>query len=345
MRSLAAPLTKLIVFAVVTVLLTGVLAATIAASDSGSQNGYSARFADASGLDEGDEVRMAGVRVGQVSGLEVAPDSTAVVRFDLAADRRLPADAQAVVKYRNLAGQRYLALDAQLEPNERKLPHGAEIPVHNTHPALNLTELFNGFKPLFQALEPQQINQLSGEIIQVLQGEGSTVESLLQHTASLTSTIARKDEVIGQVIDNLEQVVGTVNEQGPQLGQLIDSMQQLTSGFAEQREPIGQAVDSMGELSHVTGGLLEEARPPLKRDIAELDRLSGLLNSEQPELERQLRTVPHRLNELTRTVSYGSWFNFYLCRMSGTVGISDFNLKVPIIPVADTEMPERCSPE
>lgn len=343
MRSLAAPLTKLLVFAVVTVLLTAVLAATIAASNSGAKNEYTARFADASGLDEGDEVRMSGVRVGQVSGLEVAPDSSAVVEFDLTSERRLPADAQAIVKYRNLAGQRYLALDAQLEPNERKLPHGAEIPAENTHPALNLTELFNGFQPLFQALEPQQVNQLSGEIIQVLQGEGSTVESLLQHTASLTSTIARKDEVIGQVIDNLEQVIGTVNEQGPQLGQLIDSMQQLTSGFAGQREPIGQAVESMGELSHVTSGLLEQARPPLKRDIEQLDRVSGLLNSEEPELEHQLRTVPHRLNELTRTVSYGSWFNYYLCRMSGNIGISELNVNVPLLPIA--EMPERCYPE
>ncbi|MCI2418056.1 MCE family protein [Saccharopolyspora sp. K220] len=342
MRSITAPLIKLLLFAVVTITLTGVLAMTIAASTASSTESYRARFADASGLDVGDDVRIAGVKVGRVTELEVVDGRFALVHFDIDAQRRLPRDAAATVKYRNLAGQRYLALDAPLRDPADVLPPGGEIPLERTHPALNLTALFNGFKPLFQALSPQDVNQLSAEIVQVLQGEAGTVDSLLAHTASLTSTLARKDEVIGQVIDNLNAVLGTVNARGPQLGELITAMQQLTSGFAEARQPIGEAIAALDELSHTTAGLLEQARPPLRSSIAELNRVTTVLNAEQPKLERDLQTIPDRLNSLTRTVSYGSWFNFYLCRISGTVGISELNITVPIVPVPASEMPERC---
>ncbi|MGW1679287.1 MCE family protein [Saccharopolyspora sp. NPDC002376] len=342
MRSITAPLLKLGLFALVTVVLTSVLAMTIAAQTSSSSSTYTARFVDASGLNLGDDVRMAGVKVGRVTGLEVVDGKHALISFDIDADRRLPGDASATVKYRNLAGQRYLALDAAIRNPDDVLAPGGEIPLERTHPALNLTALFNGFKPLFQALSPQDVNQLSGEIVQVLQGESGTVDSLLAHTASLTTTLARKDEVIGQVIDNLNTAVGAVNARGPQLGDLINSLQQLTSGLAEQRKPVGEAISALDELAGTTGDLLAQGREPLRRNIVELDRVTGVLNADMPKLEHDLQTVPERLNALTRTVSYGSWFNFYLCRMSGTVGISDLNIKVPIVPVPFSEMPERC---
>lgn len=344
MRSITAPLLKLSLFALITLVLTGVLAMTIAASTSSASHRYTARFVDASGLDVGDDVRIAGVKVGRVTDLELVDGDQALVGFDVDSHRRLPADVSATVKYRNLAGQRYLSLDAALEGGEDVLPPGGEIPVERTHPSLNLTVLFNGFKPLFQALSPQDVNQLSAEIVQVLQGEAGTVDSILAHTASLTSTIARKDEVIGQVIDNLNTTISAVNARGPELGELIGSLQQLTTGLAEQREPVGEAIAALDELADTTGGLVDQAREPLRRDIVELDRLTSVLNAEMPKLEHDLQTVPDRLGALTRTVSYGSWFNFYLCRLSGTVGIAELDVKVPILPVPATEMPERCKP-
>ena len=78
-------------------------------------------------------------------------------------------------------GQRYVELAQGVGPVDGTLRPGATIPLERTTPALNLTQLFNGFQPLFQALSPKDVNQLSGEIIQVLQGEGTTVESLIRH--------------------------------------------------------------------------------------------------------------------------------------------------------------------
>jgi phospholipid/cholesterol/gamma-HCH transport system substrate-binding protein len=338
-------LIKILIFAVVTVVLTGILGATIANTNFGVTSGYTALFTDASGLNEGDDVRIVGVKVGQVGRITVAEGETnhAEVRFDIEASRKLPESVTATIKYRNLVGQRYLSLGTDVG-DEKVLPEGGTIPPGHTRPALNLTVLFNGFKPLFQALNPEDINKLSYEIIQVFQGEGGTISSLLSHTASLTTAIAGKDKVIGQVIDNLNNVLATVNGRGPQLANLIDQTQQLVTGLAEQRGPIGEAVAALGDLTVTTSGLLAGARPALQDDIGQIGLLSQNLDNSEQLVEHLLQVLPGNLEKFTRTLSYGSWFNYYLCGINGRIGISSLNIEVPIVPLPLSERPERCGP-
>ncbi|WP_040406060.1 MCE family protein [Amycolatopsis nigrescens] len=341
LRKTLPPLIKISVFAVVTVLLTAILGATIANTNFGSTSDYTARFTDASGLQEGDDVRIVGVKVGQVGSITVGEDDQAEVRFNVEAVRKLPESVTATIKYRNLVGQRYLSLGTNVT-GDGVLTPGGTIPAERTQPALNLTVLFNGFKPLFQALNPEEVNKLSYEIIQVFQGEGGTVRSLLTHTASVTSAIADKDKVIGQVIDNLNNVLGTVNARGPQLSNLIDQTQQLVTGLAEQRGPIGDAVSALGSLTEATAGLLTDARPPLKDDIDGLGKLSGNLADSRELLDELLQKMPGNLEKFTRTLSYGGWYNYYLCGLSGTIGISSLNLTLPFLPIPGTDQAERC---
>ena len=202
MRSLAAPLIKLGVFAAITIVATTLLAVTISNVNFNGAPGYTARFTDVTALNEGDDNRIAGVRVGQVDEIRVVDRRLAEVEFSLEGDRTLPASVTATIKYRNLVGQRYVSLEHGVGDASALRP-GDVIPLERTKPALDLTVLFNGFKPLFQALNPDDVNKLSNEIIQVLQGEGGTIDSLLRHTASLTSTLASRDQVIGEVITNL----------------------------------------------------------------------------------------------------------------------------------------------
>ncbi len=343
MRSVTGPSIKLAIFATVTVLLTGVLAATIANTGFGATSTYTAVFTDASGLAEGDDVRLRGVKVGRVASLEVLDDALAAVELEIESERRVPAAVTATIKYRNIIGQRYVAL-GETDAGGPALDPGATIPVERTKPALDLTALFNGFQPLFRALTPEDVNRLSFEIIQVFQGEGGTIESLLASTASLTSTIADRDAAIGEVIDNLNVVIGTVSARSPELSDLIGSLQQLVTGLAEQREPIGEAVEALGALTDTTAGLLGEARPALREDIAALGDLSGNLAAESPEVDRVLRGLAPKLESLSRTVSYGSWFNFYLCVIDGEVTVDDLSVAVPFVPAPATSMPERCGP-
>lgn len=312
--SLAGPIVKSIIFIVVTVLATIVLAISIANTGLGKTAGYNAKFTDVTGLNAGDSIRIAGVRIGQVDGISVSDRRVANVHFSIQSDRRLPASVTATIKYLNLVGQRYIELDQGVGPVDQTLAHGATIPLDRTTPALNLTELFNGFQPLFQALSPKDVNQLAGEIIQVLQGEGTTVDSLISTVASLTTTLAGKDQVIGQVIDNLTTVVTSINSRQGQFNDLITTLQQLVHGFAADRQPIGQSLTAISDLTTSTASLLGAARDPLRQDIFELGRLSNNLNSNQPLVEKFLQQLPNKMATIGRLASYGSWLNFYMCQ-------------------------------
>jgi phospholipid/cholesterol/gamma-HCH transport system substrate-binding protein len=342
-RGIAGPLTKLIIFTVVTVVATALLAVSIANVDLSDTTDYKARFTDATLLLPGDDVRIAGVRVGQVEDVGIVDRKQAEVTFSVSANRKLPKNVMAQIKFRNLVGQRYVSLTqgAGGDPNDTLTP-GDTIPLQHTRPALDLTELFNGFKPLFRALSPDDVNKLSYEIIQVLQGEGGTVESLLAHTASLTSAIAGKDKVIGEVINNLNSVLTTVNQRGQKLSDLIVTVQQLVSGLAADREPIGDAIDALGGLANTTAGLLTEAREPLKEDIAALGGLVNNLNDSESVVEHFIQVLPEKTAKLTRLVSYGSWFNFYLCSASGEVSIPGIITQPIDIPVTSATS-ARCT--
>ncbi|WP_019818426.1 MCE family protein [Saccharomonospora saliphila] len=340
MRGLAAPLTKLTVFVVVTVFFTAILGVSIAGVNLSDRVTYSARFSDVTMVNPGDDVRIAGVRVGQISEVRVVDRRQAELDFEVEKGRELPGNVTAALKFRNLVGQRYLALERPAEPTGTLEP-GETIPLEATRPAVDLTELFNGFRPLFRALEPEQVNTLSYEIIQVLQGEGGTVESLLAHTASLTTTLAEKDQVIGSVIDNLNGVLTTLNQRTPQLNDLITRLQEFVSGLAGDSEPIGQAITSLGELTRTTAGLLDDAREPLREDVEALGELAGNLNEHEAVVEHFLRFLPEKVNKLSNTASYGSWLNFYLCETHGSVrvpGLMSAPVDLPIQPVSR----ERC---
>ncbi len=195
MRGLLAPLLKLIAFIVVTVLVTGILALTIANIGASGGDSLKAMISDVTGLNKGDDVRVSGVRIGSVTEIKLinapgAQDAVAEVSMGLEKGRTLPVGSTATVKYRNIVGQRYIAMGRSDPAATQPMPNGAVIPLDRTTPALDLTVLFGGFKPLFQALDPGQVNQLSYEIVQVFQGEGGTVSSLISSTASLTNSIA-----------------------------------------------------------------------------------------------------------------------------------------------------------
>ncbi|MFE9905197.1 MCE family protein [Streptomyces achromogenes] len=313
-RSLAGPLLKSLAFVLVTGLATAVLGLSVA--DTGIGGGtttYRALFTDVTGLDEGAGVRISGVKVGEVTDVRVVHRRTAQVTFTVRADRRLPRSATAAVKYLNMVGQRYLALDRGTGDLTGTLEPGDTIPLERTTPALDLTLLFNGFKPLFEGLSPKDVDALAGSIVQVLQGEGATVDSLIRHVGSLSTTVAAKDKVIGEVVANLGTVLRTLNAREAGFDDLVATLRSLVTGFNDDRKPLGEAVQAMGELTTVTAGLLQDGRAPLKKDIRELGRLSTGLAGHTPQIEDFLDRSPAKMSALARLSSYGSWFNLYLC--------------------------------
>jgi phospholipid/cholesterol/gamma-HCH transport system substrate-binding protein len=302
---------KLIAFMVITSMLTFVLAATIGNFSAGKTTKYYALISDVTGVIAGNEVRIAGVKVGTVKGVAL-DGKTAKVTMRLEGGHKLTESNIVQVRYRNLVGERYLAI-VEGTGSATKLPDGATVPLERTRPALDLTVLFNGFRPLFTALDPKTINEVAFEVIKALQGEGGTVDALLARTASLTNTLADKDAVIGRVVDNLTAVLTTVDRRGTDLDTLLVQLRRLASGFADDRKSLGQSIEGISQLTDATAGLIQGIRPSLRADVAELRTLAATLDKDKAVIDGVLQRLPEKLNRIVATASYGGWFNFYLC--------------------------------
>jgi phospholipid/cholesterol/gamma-HCH transport system substrate-binding protein len=311
---------KLIIFAVIATLSTAVLAVTISNTQFVDTSSYHLIFTDAAGVIPGDEVRIAGVRVGQVDSIKLHDGDLAQVTISVVKSQRLPRSTQAQLRYRNLMGQRYVSL-TEGSGDGGYLSPGGVIPKEQTQPALDLTALFNGFRPLLRAIRPQDVNQLTYEIIEVLQGEGGTVNGLLGHIASLTQTLGDRDEVIGRVIDNLDRVIATIDARDAEVSSLIVNLRSLVSGLSGDRATISDSLVSVNQLINVTNGLLTDVRPPLKQDIAQLGQLSKVLAANGGQLDEAFAKMPTNFTLLDRVGSYGSWFNFYLCSLDAQIGL------------------------
>ena len=332
----ASDLTKLLIFIVVTTLATGVLVVTIGNLSFSGAHQYKAVFADATGVVKGDDIRVAGVKVGTVKDVAITDRTRALITFSVDDSTQVTGATHATIKYRNLVGQRYIALTQEVGATT-KLADGATIPISRTAPALDLTVLFNGFKPLFQALSPADINQLSYEIVQVFQGEGGTLESLLSHTASVTSTLADRDQVISALVDNLSEVLDHVADRDTQLNQLITTFRTFVSGLNTDRDAILGSLDQISQLSVQTASLVKGIRSPLVDDIANLRELTANIQRNRSELDRALQVMPIKLEKVGRTAIYGSWFNFYLCQFQGKVKLPGLT-----VPVTYNTGSERC---
>ena len=326
-----------------------VLAATIRPFSLGADHTtYTAVFSSASRVGPGDEVMVGGVRVGSVTDVGLAADATARISFEVEDDVPVSTGTRAELRYLDLVGGRYLALT---EPPGEHAPQPADeqIPLSRTSPALDLNALLNGFKPLFSALDPDDVNALAGDIVATFQGEGMTVRQLIARTGSLTTGLAERDEVIDALLTDLGRTVTTVAQRHEQLEQLISDLSVFAVGLARDRRAIGDSLRHIDTMTALSAALLRDARPSLRRDLADLGEIARVLSTGdgRREVEHALDHLPRKLERLSRTAAYGSWFNYYACSVKLRVDSSN-----PVDPVVRgilnrvtlNDSAERCDP-
>lgn len=320
---------KFAAFGAVMVLLTVFLFFIFGQYRTGSTNGYSAVFNDVSRLKPGQTVRVAGIRVGTVKGVSLRPDKTVLVKFDADRSVVLTSGTRAVVRYLNLVGDRYLEL-VDGPGASKVLPAGAQIPVDRTAPALDLDLLLGGLKPIIAGLNPQDVNALSASLVQIFQGEGGTLESLLSNTSSFSNSLADNNETVQQLIDHLNTVAGTLAKDGDKFSGALDRLQRLVSGFSQDRDTIGAAINALDNGTASTADLLNNARPPLAGTVEQLSRLAPLLDEHKDQLDAALQKAPGNYRKLVRLGSTGSWIPYYLCELS--LRVSDLQYRTVVVP-------------
>jgi phospholipid/cholesterol/gamma-HCH transport system substrate-binding protein len=273
---------------------------------------YKADFTNVSGLKEGDFVRIAGVEVGKVKHISIRPDTVVVVEFSADDTVTLTEGTQALIRYDNVVGDRYLQLQEGAGGITR-LTAGQTIGTDHTQPALDLDALIGGFRPLFRALDPVQVNALTGQLIQAFQGQGDAIGSFLAQTAAVTDTLADRDELIGQVIANLNTVLGVVSGQSRQFDKALTSLADLIGRLAARKTDISNSLAYSNAAAASIADLLTQVRPPFKNTVAQSDRANSIVVADHDYFDGLLNTLPDAYQALARQGMYGDFFTFYLC--------------------------------
>ncbi|GAB2524258.1 MCE family protein [Nocardia heshunensis] len=318
--SIRKPLIGFTIFAIVSVLVTAVIWNTLARTVSGSTNSYSATFTDVLGLRPGDDVRMAGVRVGKVESIDLDKKNQAVVKFIVQRDQTLFGDTKALVRYQNLIGQRYVAL----APPDPKKPHtgdhvalknNASIPLERTEPSFDVSALLNGFQPLFQVLQPEQVNNLSNTFIQALQGDNVSLAAFITQAASVASDFERRDGILSDVITNLSGVMSGLAKRGDELETLVTQTRALIGGLYAQGQSLQSSTVQIADATTALVGMFGSIQPKLVlAQNSSHDALALLLNN-GAKLDQAAVDLPAILANVGKFTQNGTYANAYLCSL------------------------------
>lgn len=338
---------RLSIFSVVLLIFTVMIIVVFGQMRFDSTNAYSAEFTNVSGLRAGQFVRASGVEVGKVDSVELVDGGKrARVKFNV--DRAVPLyqSTSAQIRYLDLIGNRYLELKrGEGEGADRVLPPNGFIPLARTQPALDLDALIGGFKPLFRALDPQKVNTIATALVTVFQGQGGTINDILDQTAQLTTQLGERDQAIGEVIKNLNIVLDTTVRHRQQFDQTVNNLEVLITGLKDHGDQLAGGTAHISNAAGTVADLLSEDRTLLHKTLNYLDAVQQPLIDQRDGLEDYLKKVPTALNMIGRAIgSYGDFVNFYACDI--TLKINGLQAGGPVRTVRLFQQPTgRCTPQ
>lgn len=317
LRRSRGPLLGVALFTVFAMVLTAMVAGTLSRGALGATHSYTALFTDASGLKPGDDVRIAGVRVGKVTAIDL-DGALAKVSFALQTDETVRTNTTAAIDYLNLMGQRYIALRVAGAPGPAQLDR--TIPLSRTSVGLDLTAMFNAFRPLFSVIKPSDVNVLASDIVQVLQGESGAIHDLVAQTARAASTLANRDQVIGAVITNVSAVMQTVDRQRQQIASVLTDLNGLMTTAARHRQEIAATINGAQRLVTSASGLVNSLKSPVASGVAALATWATSFSKQTPLLAQALLDTQLLLKTYIKTLGLGSYLNTYVCHSLIKVG-------------------------
>jgi len=335
---------KLGAFSLVLLLFTAIIIVVFGQMRFDRTNSYSAVFSNTSGLRSGQFVRASGVEVGKVKDVKLIDGGTkAQVDFDVDRSLELFDQTTASVRYLNLIGDRYLELKRG-DSNARLQP-GGTIPIERTEPALDLDALIGGFRPVFQSLDPDKVNTIAQSIVTVFQGQGGTINDILDQTASLTSALADRDQAIGEVINNLNTVLATTVKHQQEFDDTVKNFETLITGLKDRADPLAASVADISDAAGTIADLLADNRPLLQQTVSKLETIQQPLVDQKDQLNDLLVRLPTALKIIGRAGGiYGDFFNFYACDV--TLKLNGLQPGGPVRTVKVWSQPSgRCTPK
>ncbi|AYF73725.1 MCE family protein [Nocardia yunnanensis] len=291
---------KLTVFLLIVAACTTFIVTALRTPIPGEKVTYDAVFTDVSGLFAGDSVRMSGVAVGKVEAVTLDGGTKARVRFTVEKSRLVYDNTKAAVRYQNLIGQRYVELLTEGRGGA-KLAAGATIPVERTIPSFDVSKLFNGFKPMFDTLDPAQLNQLGTNLLRVIQGDGSGIGPVLADVDALTKHAKDSEAVIVLLIRNLGVVADAIGGKSQAVGDLVQQLSGILHQFTSRTDTMLNAVDTANAVLRPLIPILEQGRDAYDQGYGPIDGLLRRIVPQTDQLTQILALTPQLVTGLNQS--------------------------------------------
>lgn len=297
---------------IIGVLVIGLLVTAAMFSDDlpiiGAGTSYSAEFSEAAGIQPDDEVRIAGVKVGKVSDVELDGDRV-VVTFKVK-DAWVGDRTSAAIKIKTVLGQKYLALEPDgtevLDPSQR-------IPRERTAAPFDVLEAFRGLAETVNEVDTEQLAESFEVISQTFADTPDEVRGALSGLQSLSKTVSTRNDELARLLSNTRQISQTLAERDAEVVKLLEDGNLLLAEINKRRDAISALLQGTVTLSQELQGLVNDNNGQLGPVLDSLDQLTSMLQRNQDALGQGVKNMAPFIRLFNNAVGNGHWFDNYIC--------------------------------
>ena len=267
---------------------------------------HTAAFSEAGGLKPGDDVRVAGVKVGKVTGVDLDGDH---VRVDFRVERstHLGAKTAASVRIKTILGQKFL----MLEPAGRG-ELDEEIPLGRTVAAYDVVEAFSDLARTSEDIDTAQLATALDTIGDTFRDSPEEVRAAVEGLGRLSRTVASRDDQLRELLDNADGVTGILAERNQELVKLLGDGDLLLQELRARRDDIHTLLVSTVTLSRQLTGLVRDNRAQIRPALANLENVLATLRANQDSLDRSIELLAPFVRVFANTTGNGRWFDTYV---------------------------------
>jgi phospholipid/cholesterol/gamma-HCH transport system substrate-binding protein len=271
-----------------------------------------AAFTDATGLVKGDEVRLAGVRIGKVGGLEV-DRGKALVALRIDERHRVPKDSTFELRWKNLLGQRFIEIvpPSGAQPGGPAVAEKARIPTHQTREAADLSTLLNNTQPILARLDTASLNRVMATYASALHGREATLNQSIDDAAALLDTLASRADVMGQAVTDFATLLDGIAQHDAEVRRLLDSLGATSEVLSAKADQLGQAAGKAGDFTSTLSRILAANGTDIDRSLDLTKQLTEAAVRNKGSLERAFQTLPWTTAAMLRMTSNGDWIQSY----------------------------------
>ncbi|MEU4998381.1 MCE family protein [Streptomyces sp. NPDC021622] len=280
----------------------------------GNGETYSAAFSEAGGLKPGDEVRIAGVKVGKIDEVDLDGDHVKVT-FKVKGEPKFGTRTGASIRIKTILGSKYLALEPK---GPGQLKPGAEIPVSRTTPAYDVVTAFSDLTTTTEKVDTEQLAKAMDTISTTFEDSPAEVKASIKGLSRISRTVASRDKELRELLTHANGVTKVLADRSDEFSTLVRDADKLLTEIAKRRKAIHTLLKSSATLGIELSGLVADNRKDIGPALKGLNKVVSMLERNYSSLDRSVQLLAPYVRLFTNTLGNGRWFDSYIQNLVAT---------------------------